>query len=75
MLWSRKRKEMWDALTANEYPRKGEVHLMDYKLSSRVRSKDRPSPSVSNRLHHEWGLYGVRLFLKTEWCQAQVEPA
>ena len=42
MLWSRKRKEMRNALTTNEYPCKGEVHLMDY--AGRVRSKDRPSP-------------------------------
>jgi hypothetical protein len=58
VLWRIKRKDMRDALATTEYPRKGEVHLMDYKLSSRVRSKDRTLTTSE--------AYGVRLFLKTE---------
>jgi hypothetical protein len=38
MLWSRKRKEMRDALTTNEYPCKGEVHFVDYQASPIERS-------------------------------------
>ena len=63
------------ALTATEYPGKGKVYLMDCQLKNHQSPIERSTLTIGKQSPSRVRLYGVRLFLKTEWCQAQVEPA